>query len=297
MELNRLYHRIKALELYSTRLMENLLAGNYRSIFRGQGIEFSEVREYVEGDDLRTVDWNVTSRMGSVYTKTYREERELNILLLIDSSSSMAQGIGASRIQEQLQLLAASLVLAALSNNDRIGGVFFSDKVQEISFPERGKRPAMVFLTRVLNGNDKGGGSNISLALETARDVMTRRGIVFVLSDFKSEGYHKPMATLAKRHDVIPVRFHSADETRLPLRSFFEARDPETGETILIQGSNGRFKRSYQKWWADQNRTWMRDMARIGCPPLEIFPEKDALQELFRYFESRKGIRRIRSRR
>ncbi|KGE73435.1 DUF58 domain-containing protein [Spirochaeta lutea] len=285
----RLLARIKHLELVSNRLVETLLSGNYRSVFKGPGIEFSEVREYSEGDDPRLIDWNVSSRMNGVYTKTFREERELVLFLIADVSPSVLKASGAHNLREIMEVLFAIFTFAAVNNNDQVGGVFFSDRIEHWVPPMKGKRHAFRLIQDMIDFTPRGRGSNLSQALRTTSEALKRRGICIVISDFKTSGYQKDLSLLARRHDVIAIRLASPDEQEFPRVGLVTLQDAETGKTITASGKNHHFRRAYHEHWQNQRQAWFRECRRQGVSPLEVSAGDDPVIKLFQFFQRRRG--------
>ncbi|MFW6214766.1 MAG: DUF58 domain-containing protein [Alkalispirochaetaceae bacterium] len=283
-----LNRRIRRLKLTSSRLVEELLAGNYRSVFKGPGIEFDETREYVDGDDVRLIDWNVTGRLGGVFTKTFREERELTLFVVVDSSASLRFGSGETTAKEASELLFALLSLAAVQNNDKVGALFFSDTIERWIPPVKGKRHAFRLIQEMVDREPSGRGSNLPLALRTVGESLKRRGICVVISDFFVDGYQREMAILSKKHDVIAVRLTDPLLQELPDVGMVTFEDPETGGTTRIQTSSRRLRRHYAEYRAQQRQQWLRDCLRTGAKPLEISSEQDAAEAIIRFFRRRR---------
>lgn len=280
--------KIRELQIISTRLVQSLLAGNYRSVFRGPGIEFDEVREYVDGDDTRLIDWNVSSRFGSVFTKTYREEREMTIFLIVDMSSSLRFGSVERSMREVAAIASALITLAAIHNNDKVGGVLFTDRIEKWLPPAKGRRHAMQLLQEVVAGRTQGNGSDLALALRTVGESLKRRGICFVLSDFHTTGYQRDLAFLSKRHDVIAIRLSDPITKSLPGFGVIKIADPETGRTMYLNGSSRRFSFEFEQFWIRQRQQWLRECRRRGISALEISTVDRVADQLIRFFRKRR---------
>jgi uncharacterized protein (DUF58 family) len=279
--------KVKRLQLISTKLVENLLAGNYRSVFKGPGVEFDEAREYVEGDDARLIDWNVSSRLGNVFTKTFREERELTLFILFDVSASLFAHADDSARREVESLLCAVLTLAAVKNNDQVGGLFFSDRIERWIPPMKGKTHAMRLIQDMLSFDPTGRGSDLGLAIRTAAEALKRRGVCVILSDFKSAGYFRDLTLLSRKHDVIAVRIVDPLDEAYPRTGLVHLQDPETGETLLASGRSRAFRNQYTEFWANQRRQWLRECHRRGIDTLEIRTDQDPAQKLVEFFRRR----------
>ncbi len=285
---SRYFSNARRLQLISSKLVEDLLAGNYRSVFKGPGIEFDEVREYVDGDDARLIDWNVSSRLGAAYTKMFREERELTLFLIVDLSASLRRGGSADGRPEIERLLFALLTLAAVQNNDRVGALFFTDRIENWVPPMKGKKHALRLLQDMLTFRPQGRGSDLGAALRTAIETQKRRGICVVLSDFKTAGYHRELSGLAKRHDVIALRITDPIDDTYPPTGLLQLEDPETGATILASGASKHFRRQYRDFWEVQRRQWARECRRRGIATLEVRTDDDPAARLVEFFRRRK---------
>ncbi|HUX51190.1 MAG TPA: DUF58 domain-containing protein [Spirochaetia bacterium] len=283
----RLVAKVKRMRLVSTKLVENLLAGNYRSVFRGPGIEFDEAREYVDGDDARLIDWNVSSRMGTAYTKVFREERELTLFLIVDMSGSLFFGAGDSSRRETESLLVSLLAFAAVANNDRVGACFFTDRIENWLLPKKGKKHALSIIQDMIGFEPTGKGSNLALAIKTAGEALKRRGICVILSDFKTTGYFRDLSTLAHRHDVIAVRIVDPLDTEYPNSGLVQLEDPESSRVILGAGSSRTYRKQYQEFWQLHTRQWMRECNRRGVATLEVRTDEDPAQRLIHFFRNR----------
>jgi len=289
MDRARLLSSVKRIQLVATRLVENLLAGDYRSVFRGPGIEFDEVREYVEGDDARQIDWNVSSRMNSPYTKTFREERELTLTLVVDVSASLMYGPSQGTRRQVVAELFALLSLAAAVNNDRVGAVLFSDRIESWVSPKKGKRHVLRLIADTVAIEPKGTGSNLALALRTTGEALKRRGVVIVISDFKTDGYLPDLTLMGRRHDVIAIRIVDPLDREYPATGLLRLEDPETKRTILASGTSSRFRDAYGEYREDQRRSWMSDCRRRRIGALEVHTDQDPATQLIRYLDKRKS--------
>ncbi len=282
-----LSQRVKKLHLISGKLVESFFAGNYRSVFKGPGLEFNEVREYIPGDDTRFIDWNVSSRMGMPYTKTFREEREVVLEVLIDISASLSTGAGSISKQETASMIFALLAFAAVANNDRVGSLLFSDRIERFVQPMKGKKHVLKQISTVLSARAKGKGSDLSLALRSAAESMKRRGICVILSDFRTASYWNELTVLSSKHDVIAIRIIDPLDRRYPVSGLIELKDPETGETIMGFGRSKKFREMYTEFWEVERINWLNGCRRIGVDTLEISTEEDVAVKLMEYFERR----------
>lgn len=284
----RLFAKVKRLELASLRLVESLLAGNYRSVFRGPGIEFDEVREYVEGDDARLIDWNVSSRMGSAYTKLFKEEREITLFLIVDMSSSLFFGTGESSRRETESILFSIFSFAAIANNDRVGAVFFTDRIERWVPPMKGRTHVLSLIQDMISYEPAGRGSNLALAVRTVGESLKKRGICVILSDFKTSGYFRDLTLLARNHDVIAIRIQDSLDREYPESGLLELEDPESERVILASGTLKSYRRQYQEFWQLQRRQWLRECRRRRIATIEIETDEDPAQRVIEFFRRRK---------
>lgn len=296
--LNELLAEVRRIEVQSDRLVNGLLAGVYRSVFRGAGIEFDEVREYQEGDDPRSVDWNVTARVGRPFVKTFVDERDLTVLFLLDVSRSMRAGFSAWSLRQAAARVLASLALSAARNHDKVGLIAFGADVRRIVRPRQGTAHALRIVRDALAAPSAAGPSDLVLPLERANRILRRHAIVFVLSDFLCEGYERTLAACARRHDVIAVRF-LPPELEPPDLGVALLRDPETSTTTLVDWSDPRVRRTYEArvaaWRSDADRAF----AKAGVDVIDVPVPRDPsggrwarpLIDFFRMRE-RRGVKR-----
>jgi uncharacterized protein (DUF58 family) len=224
---------VKGIELRTRALVNSLFTGGYRSVFRGQGIEFAEVREYQQGDDFRTIDWNVSARMGHPFVKTFHEERELTLLLVVDQSGSLRFGRPYTKAAMAVEV-AAVLALAAARQDDRVGAVLFSDRVEAIIRPAKGRAHALRVIRDLLAFAPRGRGTNLADALRFATKLLRHRAVVVVLSDFRADSWEEPLARLARRHEVVAITIDDPRELDFPDSGWVEVEDAETDQRVLL---------------------------------------------------------------
>jgi len=230
--------QVKGIELRTRTLVNTLFTGEYRSVFRGQGIEFAEVRAYQQGDDFRSIDWNVSARMGHPFVKTFHEEREITLLLIVDQSGSCQFGRPYTKAGLAVEV-AAVLALAAARHNDRVGALMFADKVEFVVRPAKGRPHALRVIRDLVAFTPRGSGTNLAEALRYAAKLLRHRAIVVVLSDFRAEGWEDPLAQLAARHDVVAITIDDPRERELPDAGWVDMEDAETGQRVLLDTSHG----------------------------------------------------------
>ena len=235
--------RIRRIQIRTRVILESGIGGAYHAVFKGRGMEFAEVREYEAGDDPRTIDWNVTARRGSPYVKKYVEERDLTLLLLVDVSGSQAFGSQFIAKRDFAAELAAVLAFSAVANQDRVGAILFSDRVERYVPPARGRDHALRIVRDLLALQPAGRGTDLKGALRFARGVMRRRGIVVLISDFQDEGYARALGILSRRHDVVALNLQDPHEVELPDAGLVALLDPETGERRVVDLGNAEVRR------------------------------------------------------
>ncbi|HYW68387.1 MAG TPA: DUF58 domain-containing protein, partial [bacterium] len=226
--------KIRRIEIRTRRLVADVFSGEYQSVFKGRGMEFTEVREYLPGDDIRSIDWNVTARTGTPYIKKFEEERELTIMFVVDASGSGAFG-SVSRFKAELAAeLCAVLAFSATRNNDRVGLVMFSDRIEKVVPPQKGRRHVLRVVRELLYSTPEGTGTDIPMALDYLANVVRRHAVVFLVSDFQTSGYDRALAVANRRYDLIAVDVSDPREQELPRVGLVELEDAETGERISV---------------------------------------------------------------
>jgi len=237
--------KVRQIEIYTRRLVNDVMAGEYHSVFKGRGMEFDEVREYQPGDDIRTIDWNVTARTGRPYVKRYVEERELTVMLCVDASSSGAFGTTGEMKNELAVQLCAVLAFSAIKNNDRVGLVIFTDKVEHYLPPKKGRKHALRVIRDLLNFRPEKRATDIPGALDYLNRVLRRRAVVFLVSDFLDTNFKKQLAIANRRHDLIAVSVSDPREENLPPIGFLEFEDAETGEVVIVDTYDRRVREAF----------------------------------------------------
>ena len=244
--------KVHLIHIRTKHLVNDIMAGEYESAFRGRGMEFEEVREYQPGDDVRTIDWNVTARMGRPFIKLFREERELIVMLLVDISASGQFGTAKKLKKEVAAEVAALLAYTAIRNNDKVGLILFSDHVEKYVPPKKARGHGWRVIREILSFEPEGQGTDITEALDFMGRVMRKRCVCFLLSDFLSEGYERALRQANKRHDMIALTISDPREKELPNVGFVALKDAETGESLLINTADQGFCRNYRKFQEQQ---------------------------------------------
>lgn len=260
---------IKKIEIKTRYLVEGLLQGAYHSIFRGRGIEFSEVREYAIGDDVRTIDWNVTARMNQPYIKEFIEERDLTIYIIFDVSGSGEFGSSKSKKESAIELC-ASLMFAALRNNDKVGIALFTDKVERFIYPRKGRKHVLKMIREMVYFKPENKRTDIKNTLDYMSKVIKKRSIIFIVSDFISEDFSKPLKLLKNKHDIIAINMYDIREVQLPDVGYIELEDEETGEQILVDTSDPEFRAEYAKLADERTKELHQSMKKMKIDMIEI---------------------------
>ena len=282
-----LARKIRYIEIYTNKAVNDVLAGEYHSVFKGRGIEFDEVREYTPGDDIRTIDWNVTARAGHPYVKRYVEERELTVLFLVDLSASGTFGSREKLKNEVAAEVCALLAFSAIKNNDKVGLVIFTDAIELYIPPKKGASHVLRLIRDVLGFQPAGKGTDIAGALDYLGRVTHRRAVVFLVSDFLDEGFEKRMHIAAKRHDLIAISITDPRERELPNVGLIELEDAETGEIVFVDAGNDAIRRKYAGL-ALEREARVRTMfmsASVGHVP--VTTGRDYVKDLMAFFRAR----------
>ena len=280
---------VKLLELRTRGLVNSLFTGEYRSVFKGQGMEFAEVREYQAGDEVRSIDWNVTARMQRPYVKRYIEERELTVMLAVDVSGSERFGTRRRFKSEVASELAAVLAMSAIRNNDRVGGLMFTESIEHVVPPRKGRRHALRLIRDILAYEPKGRRTDIGGATEYLNKMLHHKAIIFLVSDFLGENIERPLKLLAQRHDVVAVTVEDPSERHLPDIGLVRLMDPETGESLDVDTSDPRVRSQFDiqvSEEATRRRTLLR---RLAIDEIPVTTDSGIMDPLLRFFRQRES--------
>jgi len=290
---SELLKKIRRIEIKTTRMVNEVFSGEYHSIFKGMGMEFSEVREYQPGDDIRHIDWNVTARYGHPFLKVFREERELNVMLIVDLSASQRFGTGERFKTEAAAEITALLSLAAVKNNDKVGLLAYTDEVELFIPPKKGKNHVLRLIRDILYFEPSGKKTDTGAALEYFLGVTKKKSVVFLISDFIDNNFEKPMGIAARKHDLIALKLGDSLEIKIPKTGLVRFQDLETGNEFLVDTSSAKFKKLFQKRVIERNRKFDSMTTRMGVDKVYIPAGGDYATPLIRFFEMRaKRIRR-----
>ena len=279
--------KIRQIEVRTNRLAQEMLAGAYHSVFKGRGMDFEEVREYQIGDDVRTIDWNVSARTGVTHIKKYREERELTIVILVDVSASGVIGTGAQSKRDLAAEIASVLAFSATRNSDRVGLVLFTDEVEQFIPARKGRAHVFHLIHEILFFEPQRTGTSCQKALHFVNQVFTRRAIVFLISDFMDQGFEKALKITNQKHDVIAVHISDPSESALPSAGWVTMEDAETGEVIEINTSDPAVARQYHEAATARRDSLRRMFPRAGLDLIEGETDRPYFQELKNFFERR----------
>lgn len=285
--------RIKKIEIRTRNVVSELFSGEYHSSFKGQGLEFAEVREYQPGDSYRMIDWNVSARYGIPYIKKFRETRELNVFFIIDSSGSMEFGTREAYKKERLAEIAAVLSFSALSNNDKVGLIMYSDRPEKYLPPRKGRNSALQILREILYHEPQGQRTNLREAFAYTARILKKRSVVFVLSDFMDDGWEAPLSILRKKHDVIAIQIVDDAELTLPDAGLLHLRDPETGREMVINSSSPRLRSRYTKVTAALQAGLKETLRHLQVELIVIRSGDSYIDALRNFFETRARRTRI----
>jgi uncharacterized protein (DUF58 family) len=279
--------KVRELEIKSKKLTSDLFTGEYHSAFKGKGMSFKEVRENAAGDDIRFIDWNVSARFGHPFSKIFEEERELTVMLLVDISASSLFGTTYARKRDIITEVAAVLSFSAVNNADKIGVIFYSDKVEAYIPPKKGKQHALYIVRELLSKEPKGKGTKVSTALRYFNNSTKQKSIAFILSDFLDANYEDALRIAAKKHDVVGVKIYDKMDMELPNAGLLQVQDAETGTTKWIDSSNAFVRQSYQQEFFRVTEYSTQVFKKAGSDLLHIRTGDDYVRVLQRFFLSR----------
>ncbi len=283
--------RIRKIEIQTRNIVSEIFRGEYHSSFKGQGLEFAEVREYQPGDNYRDIDWNVSARLGIPYVKKFRETRELNVMFIVDVSASQNFGTRVMLKKERLAEIIAVLSFSALSNNDKVGMIMYSDVLEKYLPVRKGLNKALEILRDILYLEPAHQNTSLTGAFEYANLMLKKRAVVFILSDFMDAGFEKPLKILAQKHDVIAVQVLDEAELELPRAGIIALRDPETGASNYVNTSSLRIRKSYQQLVRQQQETLSNSLKQMKVDHILIRSTDSYVDILRDFFEQRKRLR------
>ncbi len=279
--------KVRRVEITTRGLVNDVFSGEYHSVFKGRGMNFAEVREYQYGDDIRSIDWNVTARTGHPFVKVFEEERQLTVMLVADVSASGDFGTRERMKGEIAVEICALLAFSAIKNNDKVGLIIFSDRIEKFVPPRKGRAHVLRVLRELFYHRPEGRGTDIAGALEYLTHVVRRRAVAFLVSDFMSEGFEKPLSVAGRKHDLIAVRLGDRREESLPPLGYVEFEDAETGELFLVNTSDARFRTAFEERSARAREGLERTFRRSRVDVIDIQTDESYVQPLMRFFKER----------
>jgi uncharacterized protein (DUF58 family) len=287
MDTTELLKKVRKIEIKTKGLSNQIFSGEYHSAFKGRGMAFSEVREYYPGDDIRTIDWNVTARFNHPFVKVFQEERELTVMLLVDISKSGEFGTQKQFKNELITELCAVIAFSATQNNDKIGAILFSDRIEKFIPPKKGKSHILRIIRELLDTKPVGNGTNIGEALRYFTNMIKKRSIAFLISDFIDEGYQDALKISAKKHDLVALRINDLREAELPAIGLLSLHDAETGSTKVIDTSSKAVRTKYHNEWLKRKQKEDNLFARSGVDYAIIETGRSYIQPLLNLFKKR----------
>ena len=287
METTELLKRVRRIEIKTKGLSRQIFSGEYHSAFKGRGMSFSEVRGYQYGDDVRNIDWNVTARSGEPYVKVFEEERELTVMLLVDISKSSFFGTVKQPKNELITEICAVLAFSAAQNNDKVGLLLFSDRVEKFLPPKKGRGHILRIIRELLDTRPEGSGTDIGMALTYFTNMVKKRSICFLLSDYLATDYERPLRLAARRHDLVGLHLYDPRERELPAVGLLRARDAETGRTQWIDTDSRRVRDRYAGWYNENMDYFASAFRQSGADTLSVETTEDYTRELLRFFKGR----------
>ncbi len=282
-----LIRRIRKLEITTRKVVSDMLAGQYHSVFKGRGMAFSEVRLYQPGDEIRTIDWNVTARMNEVYVKVFTEERELTVMLLVDVSASEEFGSRARTKSEMAAEVAAQIAFSAIANNDRVGLILFSDRVEKVIPPKKGRKHVLRVVSDILSFRPKGKGTDLAAGLNYLSKISKRRSVTFLISDFLAHSYEKPLRIVGRKHDLVPVVIADPMEESFPKVGLVELEDPETGRGFTVDTRDPRVRGHFARLMAASREERRKLFKKLELGHVELKAGEDYVNALTRFFRMR----------
>ncbi len=288
MDAQELLRKVRRIEIKTRGLSQNIFAGEYHTAFKGRGMTFAEVREYQYGDDVRDIDWNVTARHNHPYVKVYEEERELTVMLLVDVSGSRNFGAVGETKREMVTEIAATIAFSAIQNNDKIGVIFFSDKIEKFIPPKKGRKHILYIIRELLDFKPENNLTDISQALKYFTDALKKRCTTFLISDFIDlHDYTKALTVASSKHDVIGIQVYDKRDTQLPDIGLMRVRDLETGVERWIDTSSKSVRKSYSKWWYDRQQFLTAAAHHCRIDITSVSTDEDYVKALMSLFKQR----------
>lgn len=287
MDTTELLKKVRKIEIKTKGLSKHIFSGEYHSAFKGRGMSFSEVRNYVYGDDVRNIDWNVTARTNDTAVKIFEEERELTVMLLIDVSASALYGTNGQFKSEMITEIAAVIAFSATTNNDKVGAILFSDKIEKYLPPKKGKTTILRIIRELISHETDNTGTDLKLALEYLTNIQKKRAIVFCLSDYMTSGYETALNIASRKHDIVGIHIYDKSERQLPNAGLIRMKDAETGSERIIDTSVRKVRDNYAEWFTNHEDTFKNSFSKSGSDVLSIQTDEDYVKSLLKFFKKR----------
>ncbi|MEJ6792478.1 MAG: DUF58 domain-containing protein [Lacinutrix sp.] len=287
MDTKELLKKVRKIEIKTRRLSDHIFGGEYHSTFKGRGMTFSEVRQYQFGDDVRNIDWNVTARTNQPHVKVFEEERELTMLLMVDISGSELFGTDQQFKNEIITEISATLAFSAKQNNDKIGLILFSDEIELYIPPKKGRSHVLRIIRELIELKPKSKGTNIAEALKFMRNVMKKKAIVFVLSDFIVDDYKQTLKIAAGKHDVTGIRVYDKSEETIPNLGIVQMQDQESGELMLVNTTSKKVRQNYSNFYNEKVAYYKDSFAKSGAGTIDCRVDESYVKKLLGYFKRR----------
>lgn len=287
MEASDLIKKVRKIEIKTRGLSKNIFAGEYHTAFKGRGMTFSEVREYQYGDDIRNIDWNVTARFNRPYIKVFEEEREMTMMLLVDVSGSGDFGTDVQMKRELMTEMAATLAFSAIQNNDKIGVILFSDRIEKFIPPQKGKKHVLYIIRELLGFEPQSRSTDITGALQYFTNVIKKRCTAFVISDFMDSNYEKAMIIANRKHDMAALHIYDRRETQLPSIGLVKVKDAETGASMWVDTSDKAVRRAYEENWRKRQDEIKQILNKSGVDSVSVSTSDDYVKALLKLFSYR----------
>lgn len=288
MDANELLKKVKKIEIKTRGLSQNIFAGEYHTAFKGRGVTFSEVREYQYGDDVRDIDWNVTARHNKPFIKVYEEERELTVMLLVDVSGSRNFGAVGEQKKEMMAEIAATLAFSSIQNNDKVGVIFFSDKIEKFIPPKKGRKHILLIIREIIDFTPENNGTDIDMALKFMTNALKKRCTAFLISDFIDDHSFEQSMTIANRkHDLAAIQVYDKRDAKMPDVGLIRVRDMESGLDRWVDTGSKRVRRAYEKLWYERQQKLTQVTAKCGVDVASVTTDEDFVKALLGLFRRR----------
>ena len=289
METEELLQKVRKIEIKTRGLSNNIFAGEYHSAFKGRGMAFAEVREYQYGDDVRDIDWNVTARMSKPYVKVYEEERELTVILMVDVSGSLDFGTIGQTKREVVTEIAATLAFSAIENNDKIGVIFFSDRIEKYIPPKKGRKHILLIIRELLTFKPQSNKTDVGMAIEFMTNAIKKRCTVFLMSDFYTRGEFSQQLKIAnRRHDVVAIQVYDQRMCELPNIGLLDLVDSETGERVTVDTASAAVRRAHREWWVNHQSQLGTALTAANVDNVSVRTDEDYVKSLMNLFKRRR---------